>query len=83
MRGVDPLIFTHSAALSLRGQGRAPRGRYFFFFLVAFFFATASPPSIGAFALPLLGMLVTRPDTVKGKFTICGGFGSLSSPNLG
>jgi hypothetical protein len=31
---------------------------YFFFFLVAFFFATASPPSVGALALPLIGMLV-------------------------
>lgn len=70
MRGVAPLIYTDSTALSLRGDPRISRvspscsdraecrvGPYFFFFLVAFFLATASPPSIGVFEIPLIGML--------------------------
>jgi hypothetical protein len=47
-------------------------GPYFFFFLVAFFLATASPPSIGVLEIPLLGMLVRRPKSVKSKIPYIG-----------
>jgi hypothetical protein len=54
-------------------QGRAPGGPYFFFFLVAFFLATASPPSDGLIKfLPLLGMLVRWPISVKAKIPYLG-----------
>jgi hypothetical protein len=49
-----------------------PRGPYFFFFLVAFFFATASPPSVGVLEVPLIGMLVRRPNAVKSKIPYIG-----------
>jgi hypothetical protein len=45
---------------------------FFFFFLVAFFLATASPPSIGVLEIPLLGMLVRRPKSVKSKIPYIG-----------
>jgi len=45
---------------------------FFFFFLVAFFLATASPPSIGVLEIPLLGILVRRPKSVKSKIPYIG-----------
>ena len=45
---------------------------FFFFFLVAFFLATASPPSIGVFEVPLIGMLVRRSKSVKSKIPYIG-----------
>ncbi len=74
MRGVAPLMYTDSTALPLRGdrQGRVPHGPYFFFFLVAFFLATASPPFVGVLEMPLLGMLVRRPNSVKIKIPYIG-----------
>jgi hypothetical protein len=62
-------------------QGRVPRGPYFFFFLVAFFFATASPPSVGVLEVPLIGMLVRRPKSVKSKIPYIG-VGEAPAPQI-
>jgi hypothetical protein len=52
---------------------------YFFFFFAAFFFATASPPSLDALALPLIGMLFSRTDAVKRKIQYIGVLGPLAT----
>ena len=57
------------------GRHPPPRKRdayFFFFFLVAFFLATASPPSVGVLEIPLIGMLVRRPNSVKIKIPYIG-----------